>query len=238
MAKTLTKTETKISTKTGVAILVATTLIAGGAMMAVSLPGGIIPTPSPTGPYVFCKDSDGTNQYTKGKVTFSVVKNVVNTSDDLCYGNSAVMESYCDGPYAKSKIINCLNGCKDSACVYCTGNIPKNATLCKDDNTNLSVNTGITLVPTSSNCGIPKCQYFCNAGYSYNATTKTCVAKIVSYRYVDMTCYNGTKLPRQGSSTSCKPKATWMEYAKSLCGCTEDGKLCGAQYANFYEVCN
>ncbi|MDR3169516.1 MAG: hypothetical protein LBU27_07365 [Candidatus Peribacteria bacterium] len=49
------------------------------------------------------------------------------------------------------------------ACYSCQGVAPDNATLCPEDNTELTANTNRTLV---SSCGSAKCEYTCNAEYT------------------------------------------------------------------------
>lgn len=53
----------------------------------------------------------------------------------------------------------------------CTDAVPANATLCPGDDTGLTANTARTLV---SVCGVPKCEYTCSVGYTYDPVAKIC----------------------------------------------------------------
>ncbi len=67
-----------------------------------------------------CTDSDGgINRYVKGESKHIVSDGTINYSVEECseeYPN-VLLESYCDGPLAKSIRINCLNECRDGACI-------------------------------------------------------------------------------------------------------------------------
>lgn len=76
-------------------------------------------------------------------------------------------------PCTDSNCGTTCNGTKDCGSIYsCTGGpIPSNASLYANDDTDLSFNTPYTYSATDTS---PKCQYHCNAGYSWNGSS--CVA--------------------------------------------------------------
>ncbi|MBI2173045.1 MAG: hypothetical protein HYT73_02415, partial [Candidatus Aenigmarchaeota archaeon] len=60
------------------------------------------------------------------------------------------------------------NQCEPLSPYVCLGQVPSNAELCSNDNTDLTQSTQITL---ASSCTSPKCEYICSSGYAKQGST-------------------------------------------------------------------
>ena len=69
-----------------------------------------------------CTDSDRSDKYTKGTVTF-ISTSGTQTYEDTCSGRSSVVEYLCKDNTLTRESITCESGCKDGKCQQCIPNI-------------------------------------------------------------------------------------------------------------------
>jgi hypothetical protein len=81
----------------------------------------------------------------------------------------------------------------------CSGTVPTNATLCKDDQFGLSANTSNSAVGTCTDS--QKCEYACNANYEFDGASKTCKLKASSCSIM-ITDSKSATTPLVGSSAN------------------------------------
>lgn len=105
---------------------------------------------------VTCTDTDGTNYYNKGAVTFS---NGTNYSD-YCSGTSYLTEFQCINNSLTSSYANCFNGCSNGACLNVT--VPLNLT-CSDGT-------------VYGNCSVAKPKYCLNKTLINKCTSCGCLS--------------------------------------------------------------
>lgn len=98
----------------------------------------------------------------------------------------------------------------------CVGGAPANSTMCSNDNTGLTSDTAVTLVDS---CGVPKCEYFCNA--YYHRESNICAANTCSTTGIptNATLCSGdnTSVPTHNLSNVIVPACTSTRKCEYAC---------------------
>lgn len=162
--------------------------------------------PKSTAPTSFCSSGFYNNDLVSNATTWNW----------RCYGGLSV-----NGATVDANNLGVFANCSANKIVYsCTaGASTANATLCTGDNTGLSANTPNTLVST---CGVPKCEYTCNSGFTlFSGACRNICGSANGGTYSTAPTINlcGTGSSIIGTVTDSGTNWTWT------CAGTSDGRM-------------